>query len=1300
MFQKKSVSLHRKFVNICNLLKFETLLSSLKMKHVLLAVLLCLGCLLQAQTPRFYNNRQGLVSTRINSLSFDKEDFLWVSTEKGLCRFNGNDFTVFTADRSSRKSLHENNVSCMYEDAKGRHWVGAKDGFYYFCRTENKFEYQELSLIEGEHVTVSDIAAMPGDDSRLIICTYGFGLFVFDADRAVLDTLRTSQLMRGRDLHLHAEQICTDAKGRLWALLQKGVMVIDLATDDYVMLQGSEGENSDLKTASFLTMTLTGDGKYIYLGSLNGSLYKVDVETMRYEHVKLPIRPTIMSLLYDDARSELLIGTESEGVYVLDSNGNVSTMEWPRSGIETDRAKVHDMAFDAQGNLWLAFFQRGLVVVPRGDPYFTYLRISDTRNGSNIGCVSSFESQPDNIYLAGIDGGGLMIRAQWTDKQILLNMENSSLRSNSVLSLASDGKGGTYVATYNGGVYHLGNARSALEHGTKIDVTEIPELSSFADTRLMTIYCDTLDNVLYIGSHGQGVYKFDLNTRKLVQYEASVFNPWIISLMMDDKKRMWVGTENGVGMIDLGNGVIRNVQGPELVRTYDIEQCGGDIWMATDQGLLKYDQDRDLLRVVRREGGDTGEELTALVAVGDTMLWYTSTSGLFCYDVKTSQFMTFNCQAIRSVGNFHYGASKNWETGLLTFGGDDGFIIMNPRVMESQEANLSLIYFNSLYINNERVDYNPDRNDNCLDGALWHATKLTLSPDDNSFVINFSVKDYNDPAGLVYAYQMEGLDDEWHILKENTHASFVHLPYGQYKLNVAAAHTVEEFFAEGRGVFRSLDVVVLHPWYLTWWMIVLYVLMLLVFIAIMVHQVRQRIDERRKMRKAEQEQQIQTAKLRMFTAMTHEYLAPASLLLSTMKRLMAQKTDHVTSSIYEIMHRNVMRILMLTDQQLDLRKIDNGQLHLRMKSFNLHSFLMDQMMYYKNLDASLGLNVSLASEDEELEIWADPNELDKIVMNLLSNAYKYTPTGGNIEVSVKKMSNNGMLKDKRIKHVANIEIFNSGSHISHDDIDHIFERFYKGKNSRGEDNGSGIGLNVAYELTQYHHGAISARNENASKAGDRQGVVFSLILPIGDAHLEAEERALVEDKVAVPDSESAEVPVTIQTDLAPDPYQNTQITPKFDAEAERKTLQKYSLEIEGSQIKLESSDEKLLNRIMKAINKNLGDSDFGVEELSKEVGLSRVHLNRKLKDLLDTSPSALIKNVRLRQATYLLVKNDVSVAEVAYSVGFSSPSYFTTNFTQFFGITPKDFIATYAADPDEDRLQKFLNGAAGKPSVL
>lgn len=1270
------------------------------MKHILLALFIGITWMLHAQTPRFYNNNHGLVSTRINRLSFDKEDFLWVSTERGLCRFNGNDFKVFTADRTSPKSLHENNVACMFEDAKGRHWVGAKDGFYYFCRTENKFVYHELSLIEGEHVTVSDVIAMPGDDSRLIACSYGFGMFVFDTDRAVLDTVRTNLLMRGKDSHLHAERMFADAKGRLWVLLHKGLMVLDLETDDYVMLQSDD--NCDLKSLSFMAITSTADCKYIYLGAMDGTLVKVDTETLKYEMIKMPYRSAIMSLLYDNARSELLIGTEGDGVYRMDSFGKVTPMLLERTGIDIASAKVHDMAYDSQGNLWLSVFQRGLVVVPAGDPFFNYLMISDTRNGANLGCVSSFESQPGKINLAGIDGGGLMVRSLETGRQIILNKDNSALRSNSVLSLAPDGKGGTYIATYNGGVYHIDNAKSALDNGSRFEIKEIPELQEFADIRLMTIFCDTLDNNLYIGSHGRGVYRFDLNTRNLTQYESSVFNPWILSLMMDSKKRLWVGTENGVGMIDLGNSVIRNVSGPELVRTYDIEECGGEIWMATDQGLVKYDPAADELQVVRREGGDNGEELTALTSVADTILWYTSTNGLFSYKVKNSEFMSYNNQAIRSVGNFHYGASKLWDNGKIMFGGDNGLVIMEPDILNHTEHKIAPIYFNQLRINNERVDYNPDREDNCLDGALWHATCLTLKPEDNSFVITFSVKDYTDPAGLVYAYQMEGLDDEWHVIKDNPRASFVHLPYGEYKLNVMSAHTYEELCVPGRGASRSLEVIVLKPWYLAWWMICLYIVMVIGIIAIIAHQVLQRIDERRKMLKAEQEQQIQTAKLHMFTAMTHEYLAPASLLLSTMKRLMSLKTDHVTSSIYEIMHRNVMRILMLTDQQLDLRKIDNGQMHLRMKPINLHSFLMDQMMYYKNLDASLGLKVSLKSEDEDLEIWADPNELDKIVMNLLSNAYKYTPTGGNIEVSVKKLPNVGKLNDKKIREVVNIEIFNSGSQISHEDIDHIFERFYKGKNSNGEDNGSGIGLNVAYELTQYHHGAISARNENASKEGERQGVVFSLILPIGDAHLSDEEKTPVVAVVAGDNGATAgeETPVTVQQDMAPDPYQNTQATPKFDAEAERKTLQKYSLEIEGSQINLESSDEKLLNRIMKAINKNIGDSDFGVEELSKEVGLSRVHLNRKLKDLLDTSPSALIKNVRLRQATYLLVKNDVSVAEVAYSVGFSSPSYFTTNFTQFFGITPKDFIATYAADPDEDRLQKFLNGAAGKPSKL
>lgn len=1267
-----------------------SLKKSLLLYLSLLALILS-SQVMQAQSPRFYSVSQGLPSTRIIRLSFDTDQFLWITTERGLCRFNGSDFTNYTSNRNSRYSLHENNLSSICEDRRGNYWVGAMDGFYNFCRTENKFTYYELSLIEGDRVSVSDIKTMPADSTHLLIGSYGRGLYVFDTERNALDTLATSRVSEMIDRYSHVSHLTFDTQNHLWAIADRGFMLCDLAANQLIPLKGSATDLERIANMSFNSFAEDTEHHLMYVGSIEGRIYCIDELTYLVRELPISVGLIIYSLLLSDD-DQLLIGTDNNGLYTYDLKRNtMQPKRFANCPIDLTKCKIHDMEYDNQHNLWLGLFQRGLLLIPSGNPEITYHTMSLTEYGSNLGCVSCFAEQPGGVAICGMDGAGIIMRDR-QGRRVCLDKSNSVLESNSVLSMVPDDNDGTYVATYSGGIYHLDNCLEAIQKGVLPKLERIPALDLFKSARAMALCYDRVSETLFVGTNGAGVYRYNVATGQLSQFDISIFNKWILSLYIDAQHHLWVGTQNGLGFIDLNHNVIRMIPGSQSVRVYGITECGSAKWFATDQNLMTYNEPNDLLQHVERPGQYEGEEMIAIVSSGDSLLWMTSTSGLFSYDVNLSRFHSYNCEEVRQVGNYDYGSVIEWNNHTISFGGDNGVIAFDPtRVSRVTAGPKPELYFTRLWVNNAQVTYDPERDDNRLDASLWQATRLTLEPDDGAFLLAFSVREYNNPRGLVYEYRLKGHDDKWQTLLGDVRSAYYRgLPSGQYTLQVRAFMD-EVDLSSGNYAYREMLIVVLSPWYLRWWMIMLYFLLGAAIVWTICRHLRQRAQERKVLQHTEQKRRENEEKLRFFTSLTHEFQTPAALLLSTLKRLMEHRTDKVTASLYEIMHRNVLRILMLTDQQLDLRKIDNGQLHLRMQAIELQPFLVVQMQYYRDLSASMQVRFDLEAPDEPITLWADPNELDKVVMNLLSNAFKFVNRRGEVLVTARCCENQGQLPEVGAQEVVLIEIYNSGSSVSPSEAAHIFERFYKGANNG--DKGSGIGLNVAYELTQQQHGQLTVKNDT-----ERGGVVFTITMPLGDQHLTESERFVA------PEAKEEQPAVTQASDLVPDPYESELKTATFDADAERKMVQRYSLSIDYSQIKLESADEKLLQRVLKVINKNLGDSTFGVEALSQEVGISRVHLNRKLREILDVTPSNLIKNIRLRQATYLLVQNNVSVSEVAYSVGFSSPSYFTSNFTQYFGMTPKDFIANYAAEPNDERLKELLhsvqNEAAGSPSEL
>ena len=231
-----------------------------------------------------------------------------------------------------------------------------------------------------------------------------------------------------------------------------------------------------------------------------------------------------------------------------------------------------------------------------------------------------------------------------------------------------------------------------------------------------------------------------------------------------------------------------------------------------------------------------------------------------------------------------------------------------------------------------------------------------------------------------------------------------------------------------------------------------------------------------------------------------------------------------------------------------------------------------------------------------------------------------------------------------------------------------------------------MSLNLANDLTELHHGRLTAQS-------DETGVTFSVTLPMGHAHFTEKELELV-NRAEPTEQEQLELEArAIREDGSSESRDGKELIEMLSEELQEKQRlreRRARLNFNTDMKPLTSADEKLLNRVSECISKNLSDADFNVEDLAQQVGISRIHLNRKLKELIDTTPSALIKNTRLKQGAYLLIQSNVPIAEVAYTVGFNSPAYFSANFTAYFKMTPREFVNAYTEDADNPELKKLL----------
>ena len=497
-------------------------------------------------------------------------------------------------------------------------------------------------------------------------------------------------------------------------------------------------------------------------------------------------------------------------------------------------------------------------------------------------------------------------------------------------------------------------------------------------------------------------------------------------------------------------------------------------------------------------------------------------------------------------------------------------------------------------------------------------------------------------------------------------------------------------------------------------------------------------------------------------------------------------------SLYKMMSMNCDRLLRIIKQVTDIRKIDSGQFQLHFSEVNFATYAADIFKSFSGYAVSKRISFVIEHGDNEARLWLDPEHFEKILSNLLSNAFKFTPEGGRVIVRTRPVKREG-------RDLFEIRVYNSGSFIAPDDLPRIFERFYQAQNSEANKLGSGIGLNLATELVNLHHGTITATNV------DPDGVEFIMQFPLGSSHLGAGERTAADSPeiseyseysensefsdysehsvsadasgrqplvLVVDDDESlchyvsdiltdhyrvmeaydgnsawqqilTQRPDAVVTDIRmplcdgielcrrirsnPD-TDNMPIIILTSESSDRTHIYSLNLDVDHfinkpfnplmlqgavahsirvrerlmSRLRrtevgfdyttttIDSTDDKLFGKVIQAIKNHIDDTTFGVNELASEVGVSRVQLGRKMKERYGMSPISFIRSYRLKQSAYLLVNNQVSISDVAYRMGFSSHPYFSNVFREYFGMSPKEFIAYYADNANDDMLQKLL----------
>jgi signal transduction histidine kinase/ligand-binding sensor domain-containing protein/DNA-binding response OmpR family regulator len=1342
------------------------------------------GAHVSAQSERVFTVQSELSSSLVNDIFQDRYQVIWIATENGLNRYDGSKFKVYKGNRGDSTTILHDYVRVFMEDTKGRLFIGFVNGLQQYDHEYDQFRTIPLYLQDGSQFPTHITTILQRKNGDILLGTSGHGLFkLYESEGKIW----CQQIPTPPSYFI--KTLYEDRQQNLWICSQdNGLFVID---DTYKAKRVPViGDNGNVQT-----LCEDKRGK-LYAGSTTTGLYTYD-STARSFKTLLPNNKKFgVNKLLVDRSGSIIIGSEGNGLLIYaPSSRKLIQGNFSINNIDLSKLKVHALFEDNTHNLWIGVYQKGIVLLPSQSNQFQYYGhrsvLYDYIGSSQ---VSSIHKDDEGTLWVGTDGEGLFNFNLKSNKHYHFDPEDqTSSMPKTILKVFEDSNKKMWLGTYDNGIVSFDTKTKKSKSFNHLFV------NNDSPIRVFDIIEDR-DKNLWIATMGHGLFSYNIKTEEVKKFRSIgpnyktdlniLHNDWISVLHLSKNKKLYIGTADGLGCYDLEtkkfnaafNGYGRYFPGFII---HDIhEDNNGILWLATSEGLISFDEknadilsDKMITYLSTRDGLSTNVIFSVLSdSLGN--LWVGTNYGLSKVD-KATLHITNYLYTDGLQGN-EFTRAKFADKSRLYFGGANGITSFEPSNIKQQQRNLEL-KITGFYIHNTPVRKGMKSGGyDITTKSVMESDRFELSQKDNSFTIEFSSMDFINPERISYMYSLEGQKNWIELVAGKNTISFNDLSPGTYTFNLRAKDNLT--FSDPKTI-----TIVIHPfWYLSTLAKTGYAILFTIIISIILYLLRQRQISQREVQEQIHLTKLNESKIQFFINIAHEIRTPMMLIISPLKKLMMRDKDRDRQRSYAIINRNSERILHLVNQLMDIQRVDLGQLILDVKETELVDFISKQCEVFEEQSRTKDIKITFTHRVPYLYSRIDPNNFDKVIINLISNALKFTPTGGHIEIFLSKQTD---ISNPQQPNLFEIEVRDTGDGILEDDLEKVFDCFYQ---SQHHDGGTGIGLYLSRSIVELHGGKIWVENHE-----DKKGCRFIIRMPLEEQTQEheiipasANESKTIASKtlrkhdntiVAKVKSKSthkillveddSEILHYLETELNEDYHVATSkngkealqyiLTNKPDVVITDLTLpeldgmvlcekikqnvninhiaviimtgkieEKYFIEslgigvdgylqkpfnvdilkktiynalrnreilrnkYSGSQeqadkiqdVVITSSNEKLLTRIMDSINKNISNPDLNVEMLSREVGISRVHLHRKLKELTNQSTRDLIRNIRLQQAAKLLTEKQMNITEVAFSTGFANIGHFSNAFKDFFGMPPSQYMEHHKVENKSSKV--------------
>ncbi|MDR1918418.1 MAG: response regulator [Tannerellaceae bacterium] len=1319
---------------------------------------------------------KGLSNSEVKCVYKDKTGFIWFGTPSGLNRYDGYEIITYKQNLSSdSQNISNNNIEQIQEADDGKLWIKTRSGYCIFDPSQEKFE-EDMQLLFEQY---SGADGFRNASEAVIYIDFGKNLwFVAQQDVRKYDVVKNKCVVfkQGEPEGL-SQGVIRDIKqgqNRYWFLFDSGVLECMEAQSHQIIHRDSTlHKDARLKNARGIRLFVDSSGDvWVYgIGQHYGlAFYNAMRNTWSHYASSAPppyrLSNDVILDVEEDDKGIVWVGTDHGGINLINKTTGEISLLWhneqdPRS---LPQNTIRCIYRDNTNIMWLGTYKKGACYYHESIYKFNMLTEKSIMPFRDVNCFH--ESPEGNLWL-GTNGGGLLYfdraRGEYTTYTHQPNNPNSPA-GDVIISLEQDPKGRLWIGYYQAGLDCFDG--KSFTHYTA------DEPDGLTDNNAWVLKCDRAGN-LWIGTLAGGVLVWDAHTGKRLKTYPT--RGAVYSIIESKAGQMFIGSQSGLycykpslDRLELYEEEIFNdIQLGRNDINYLYEDSRGLLWIGTKNGLFVFNPYTKNIQLFISGSGLSSDLIQSILEDSEHNMWVATNRGLNCIRVSTSKgkpgyfysLLSYDSSEGLQGEMFNYNAAYLSSRSELIFGGSYGYNIITPTDI-SYNNSIPRVVITDFQLYNKKIKpMEPYNGRIILTQSITHTQEINLNYTDNYFSLSFAALDYCMPDKSRYYYKLEGFNNQWlEADRDNRKVTYTNLNPGKYTLFLKAINN-DGVESEAPVVLR---INIRPPFWQTLWAWGLYAVLivgggLLTFRYLSRRSERKLAYAQERMR-VSQQLEMDEMKLHFFTNISHEFRTPLTLILSPLEDLLHKAKNTEEKELLSIIRRNAQHLLTLVNQLLDFRKLDIKAPSLHKSLGDIVLFVRQQLDLFVEVMARKDIAFSFQTNTEQLYTYFDAEKLSKVLINILSNAYKFTPAEGAIQVEFTR------LKEDEIR----LAVADSGIGIPEADLDKVFDRFYQVEHEANNNlyQGSGIGLHIAKEFVTLHGGQIWAERmepkgtrfvfvlpckeetapetsepldeerdlneeEAAFEAAFKQNASPKLLIVEDNkelrnllssrlkeryAILQAEDGLegleiafreipdLILSDVMMPQMDGIEMSRRIKGDIRTSHIPIILLTAKNGDESKlegltagvddyiskpfnqdilqikihnlieaRKRNQAFfdeQIRIEPSKIRVNSLDEQLIRKAIEYTEANIANPDFSVEELSRELGMSRVHLYKKLSSLSGKTPIEFIRVIRLKRAAQLLEESRLTVSEIAYAVGFNNPKYFRKYFKDEFGVLP------------------------------